>query len=376
MRASAGVWAIVAASALLSCGSTRAAVFVRVDTDIVLPPEALRSVRVRVYSGFGPTRTPRHDSVRVVGGDGGVRFPFRFVVLPLGDDESRVVTVEVTGCNDAECGDPIGGNTPVVVEQRAIVSFIPEQQWELPIFLASSCRGVDCDSTDPSLARTCLPENGMCGPAQVTPGGRADAGADRSTADVDPSDAAEVGGQDATATDIVVAADVDATADAVSDADAARDGMDATAMDAAVDAGADVTTDAAVEVGTDAAMDREAAVTMDVAADTAMDREAAVTMDAAPDAGVDAAPDAAPDAGMDVVMDRGPDAAPDATPDAAVPDATPDAAPDAPRDVPLDSMLICGGSMQCRPQENCCILGGCGCVLIAVCTPRGVIGCL
>ena len=113
MRASAGVWAIIAASALLSCGSTRAAVFVRVDTDILPPMDALRSVRVRVYSGFGPTRTPRHDSVRVVGGDGGVGFPFRFVVLPLGDDEGA------TTCDLARVLDAAHAVTQTIVRHRA-----------------------------------------------------------------------------------------------------------------------------------------------------------------------------------------------------------------------------------------------------------------
>ncbi len=354
--------AAAATLALLSCGPTRAAIMVRVETNLAQPPGGdLNSVRVRVYSGAGTARTLRHDSVRVVG-DNGVRLPFRFAVLPRDEAEGGVVTVEAVGCSDAVCGDRREGYDPVLVEQRAIVSFIPGQVWELPMFLAVSCRGVRC--TDPELEQTCRPETGMCGPAQVTPGA-ADAGGDAS------GDGAPDVAEDAT---------VDAPAEAATDV--AVDGR----ADVAVDGRADVAADASADVdaSADAAADVDAApadARTDATVDAATDADVATPMDARVDAVVDAAADVGLDADapapMDAPADVGPDA--DATPmDARDVEVDAPPPPDAPADLPTEPVRSCGtgaSAQTCRASEDCCILGSCGCILLAVCTPRGVIGC-
>ncbi|MFO0609750.1 MAG: hypothetical protein U0324_41715 [Polyangiales bacterium] len=357
MRASYAL-AAAATLALLSCGPTRAAIMVRVETNLAQPPGGdLNSVRVRVYSGAGTTRTLRHDSVRVVG-DNGVRLPFRFAVLPRDEAEGGVVTVEAVGCSDALCGDRRDGYDPVLVEQRAIVSFIPGQVWELPMFLAVSCRGVRC--TDPELLQTCRPETGTCGPAQVTPGA-ADAGRD-----------ASVDGAPDVAEDAAVDASAEAAADVTEDARA----------DAAADARADVAADAFADVdaSADTTTDVDAAATdarADAAVDAAMDADVAPPTDARADAVEDVGLDADAPAPIDAPADVGPDA--DATTmDARDVEADTPPPPDAPADLPTEPVRSCGtgaSAQTCRASEDCCVLGSCGCILLAVCTPRGVIGC-
>ncbi len=339
MRGSATL-AAAAASALLSCGPTRAAIVVRVDTDFTQAPMGdLRSVRVRVYSGYGPARTPRHDSVRPLGD--ALRLPFRFAVLPLDDGESGVVTVEVVGCTDETCGDERPGYAPVLVEQRAIVSFIPGQVWELPMLLAANCRGVRCDTVDPRLESTCSPASGMCENVRTPPTG--DASADAGDATAPPDRALDVGGDNG-APDAARDAERDAPSDGARDAEAALDvARDA---DAALPRDAD---DAAMNADGSAAQDADVALPMDADVAAPMDLPADLGLDADVPAGMDVAPDA----------------------DAPAP-------PDAPADVPLEPVRSCGtgaSAQTCRASEDCCILGSCGCLLVAVCTPRGLIGC-
>lgn len=350
--------AAAATLALLSCGPTRAAIMVRVETNLAQPPGGdLNSVRVRVYSGAGTSRTLRHDSVRVVG-DNGVRLPFRFAVLPRDEAEGGVVTVEAVGCSDALCGDRRDGYDPVLVEQRAIVSFIPGQVWELPMFLAVSCRGVRC--TDPELEQTCRPETGTCGPAHVTPGA-ADAGRDASPDGApDVAEDAAVDVPSEAVTDVAVDGRADVTGDAR--ADVAADAF------ADVDASADATTDVDAAPPTDARAD--------AALDAMVDADVAPPMDARVDAAADVGLDVDAPAPMDAPADVGPDA------DASSMDARDVEAdappPDAPADLPTEPVRSCGtgaSAQTCRASEDCCVLGSCGCILLAVCTPRGVIGC-
>ena len=128
-RARSPSWSALLLFALFSlcqCQRTRSAVLVRVETDFTFGETGeARGLRIRVGSGSGVTAGWRDDTAYPLVGPRPTTLPFRAAVLPLADDASRVVTVEVWLCSTPNC-DPEAGRTgpDVLVEQRAIFSFV------------------------------------------------------------------------------------------------------------------------------------------------------------------------------------------------------------------------------------------------------------
>lgn len=343
-------WMLAAAMASMSCGRTRASVVVHVVTDMTWGADGdVKSIRVRVYSGEGDRRTVRLDYRTAIGrGVSEVQFPVRVGVLPLDDDTSRVVTVEAAACGDSVCSS----DAAVLVEQRAIFSFIEGEQRELPMFLASRCRGVQCDAL-----RTCGPLSGSCQTARV------------SGSDLPASARDAFAGQlgDGAHVDAVVDAPADRpTQDQSTPVDVAQtdDRPDVTSSDVV---SADLFDTAPPDVVT---VDRADVVTPDDAPPDVRDvPDATVTMDV-----IDV-----PDVSMP--LDR-PDVpmlpdVPDVPMTADVRDvATPPDMPDV-ATPPVDVPRMCGTQV-CRSIEGCCTALGnaCGCAGALGCIARGLPLCL
>lgn len=149
-------WALglLMATAVVGCTRPRTQLVVGVDTDLAWGPgEVLRSIQVTVRSN-DPEGQLRDRRVVELGAANPL--PASFGVVPLEDDPSRRVWIEVRGCGARGCDDPL-------VTQRAYVGFVEGQTLLLRMTLAGACQGVTC--TDPT--EVCLPTTGVCGSARV-----------------------------------------------------------------------------------------------------------------------------------------------------------------------------------------------------------------
>lgn len=167
---------------------------VRVETDFTFGESGeAKGLRFRVGSGSGVTVGWRDDTAYPLVGPRPSALPFRAAVLPLADDASRVVTVEVWLCSTPSC-DPEAGRTgpDVLVEQRAIFSFVQGEQRELVMLLSDACRGQHCENP----TETCRGRVPGCQSARVNSAQLPGVGATPSTArdgSTDLGDATEDG---------------------------------------------------------------------------------------------------------------------------------------------------------------------------------------
>lgn len=151
------VWrwgALLLLAALAGCTRARTQLVVAVDTDLPWGPgEVLRSVQLTVRSN-DPEGQLRDRRVVQLGA--AVPLPASFGVVPLEDDASRRVWIEVRGCGERGCEQPL-------VTRVAYVGFVEGQTLLLRLTLAGVCQGREC--TDPT--QTCQATTGMCESARV-----------------------------------------------------------------------------------------------------------------------------------------------------------------------------------------------------------------
>lgn len=146
--------ALLLLAALTGCTRARTQLVVAVDTDLPWGPgEVLRSVQLTVRSN-DPEGQLRDRRVVQLGA--AVPLPASFGVVPLDDDASRRVWIEVRGCGERGCEQPL-------VTRVAYVGFVEGQTLLLRLTLAGACQGREC--TDPT--QTCQAATGMCESARV-----------------------------------------------------------------------------------------------------------------------------------------------------------------------------------------------------------------
>lgn len=154
MRTRFGWSVLLALAAVTGCTRPRTQLVVAVDTDMTWGPTgALRAVQITVRSN-DPEGQLRDRRVVELGD--ATPLPASFGVVPLDDDPSRRVWIEVRGCGESGCDAPL-------VTRQAYVGFVEGQTLLLQMTLAGVCRRVEC----PDATQTCLPSTGSCGSAQV-----------------------------------------------------------------------------------------------------------------------------------------------------------------------------------------------------------------
>lgn len=138
--------------ALLSgCDAPATQLVVLVDTDLAVNEE-LAGVSVVVLDGAGQEVSAQDFALADDGatpGPASFAMPLSFAVVPVGDDPSRRVTVQVSGLAPS-------GST--IVSRRAVTGFIEEEQLLLPMFLSSACRDVTCPAEQTCTERGCVDE--------------------------------------------------------------------------------------------------------------------------------------------------------------------------------------------------------------------------
>jgi hypothetical protein len=180
-----------------------------VDSDLSIPTE-LSAVRATVRS---PGEDPSTHTFELAG-DGAVRLPLSFSVVPRGGDTAKEVAVAVDGLVDEE----------VVVRSSATTRFRAGKRLSLPLFLLRDCVDVSCEQGETCVEAACVSDEvdasslreitGSADPAPpLPPSGRPDAGND-------PQDAASPDARSSNA-DAASDARVDPVIDATVDADGA-----------------------------------------------------------------------------------------------------------------------------------------------------------
>lgn len=142
------VHATLLLSSLAACSTTPTQLVVVVDSDLIVPSE-LSAVRV-ITSRNDVTVTELDFPVGLELGQATQVLPFSFGVVPSsGDDITERVRITVQGLD--RLGD-------VVVEQTALVGFLPGQSLLLPFFLARSCRSIVCGTGLTCTREGCVSE--------------------------------------------------------------------------------------------------------------------------------------------------------------------------------------------------------------------------
>jgi len=140
-------------SASLACSDDSAQLFVVVDSDMVVPG-ALSLVRAEIR-GQDRTILGSHEfSLIGTAAKSGVKqfnLPLSFGVLPPdGDVEARVI-VEVSAIKTATAAKPL-------FTRRALTGFVSNKSLLLPMFLASQCRTLICESGQTCTENGCVSE--------------------------------------------------------------------------------------------------------------------------------------------------------------------------------------------------------------------------
>jgi len=150
MRCARLVFVILAVIAAGGCTRPATQLLVVVSTDV--PGSDYRCVRSHVLrvpsDGEGVSRghlVPRE-----------LELPFSFGVTPPDDDPSRRVQIAVELRGDA-CDAPSAAESAPVVRRVVRTGFLEGQTLRVPIYLALTCRAVECDPTS-----TCDPATGAC----------------------------------------------------------------------------------------------------------------------------------------------------------------------------------------------------------------------
>lgn len=139
--------------AVLAAACTRPAtqLVVLVDSDIA----ALVEVHASVVPVDAPVSDVASDATFTIGST--LSVPFSFGVTPPGGEVRRRVEVVVEG--------RLAAGGPAVVVRRVRTGFLEGQRLLLPIFLADSCRSVDCSTMGADLS--C--DRGICVSTDVAP---------------------------------------------------------------------------------------------------------------------------------------------------------------------------------------------------------------
>ncbi len=262
---------------LVRCTKPRTELVVTVRSELAWGTgRDLQSLVVTVRRGSAEGAI-RWQQSKVLGSDVGQwPLPLSFGLYPSDASDATPVWIEVLGCA-ARDGCVASG---ALVEQRAVVSYRPEQTVGLDLWLAARCRGVTC-----GVSERCVRETGRCELAS-----RANDDVAPLSGGVVPMETDATSSADAAMDHALVDAstDADAPADgAAVDADASRG--DDVVMDGGAGVDADVPTADRVLADADVSADRDAdtpdVVMADVVDAPSADGTTAVDVTGGPDAG-------------------------------------------------------------------------------------------
>ncbi len=182
MRAVGWLWCVLVAVFLLGCTRPRTEIVVTVRSE--LAAGEIQSLVVGVRRG-GADGEVRRDAAQPLG-DAPTqwRLPLTFVLYPSEPGDSTPVWIEALGCGTRERCTAASA----LVAQRAVVTYRSEETVALDLWLASNCRGAQCQPD-----QRCARETGRCEEAtqannDLVPLG----GADASTPDVSKVDSVVV----------------------------------------------------------------------------------------------------------------------------------------------------------------------------------------